>query len=45
MIRKYEGIETGDWFRKYCTISKDLKAKPIAIDIYYDDWKVSKCCV
>lgn len=41
MCREYEGIETGAWFERFHSKCVELKAIPIALDLYYDDWKVS----
>lgn len=37
----YAGIETANWFRRFVARCNELDALPIALDVYYDDWKVS----
>lgn len=38
----YSDITTGSWFQDFSTECTLQNHTPIAIDIYYDDWKVSK---
>lgn len=37
----YSDITTGSWFKTFATESQNKQSVPLAIDIYYDDWKVS----
>ena len=38
----YGDITTGSWFKAFCDECKEKEAIPIALDIYYDDWKIQQ---